>query len=219
MNTLASLVTGAEDRCLEILGIVDLDGDQDAPAGMNRLVLLGPAPHNFWPEFSTSPENLDNNADPIDRWSKRVIGDWAQRINGHAIFPFGGPPYAPFLRWAAASGRAWSSPVGALVHDRFGLMVSYRGALALPERFDIPPRPEKPCDSCNDKPCLTACPVGALGANPYDVSTCKAHISTVAGEDCLSSGCLVRRACPISLGAGRDPAQSAYHMSLFLGPK
>jgi len=219
MITLAGLEAGAAARHLEVLGALSLEGDADAPKGMTRLVLLGPAPGDFWPAFQASPEGQDGAPDPIDRWSRRVIGTWACDLKGKALFPFGGPPYRPFLRWAASSGRAWSSPVGALVHDRFGLMVSYRGALALPDAFELPKTGPRPCETCVNQPCLTACPVGALSAAPYNVPACKAHITAPEGADCLAQGCLVRRACPLSLGAGRDPAQSAYHMSLFLGPQ
>ncbi len=217
MITLAELDRDAAARDLTVLGALSIEGDADAPRGMARLVLLGPAPHTFWRAFQDSAEGQDGAPDPIDRWSRRVIGTWACERGGKALFPFGGPPFRPFLRWAVDSGRAWSSPVGALVHDTFGLMVSYRGALAVPDAFELPETPPKPCDTCLDQPCLTACPVGALGNEPYDVPTCKSHIASPEGADCIGQGCRVRRACPLSLGAGRDPAQSAYHMSLFLG--
>lgn len=219
MISLETLEAGAKARDLSVLGALSLDGDVDAPKEMRRLVLLGPAPGTFWQVFQDSPEAQDGAPDPVDRWSRRVIGTWACDLGGKALFPFGGPPYRPFLRWAVDSGRAWSSPVGALVHDTFGLLVSYRGALAVPEAFDLPETGPRPCETCVGQPCLSACPVGALSSAPYDVPACKTHIAAPEGVDCLTDGCRVRRACPLSLGAGRDPAQSAYHMSLFLGPK
>ena len=63
------------------------------------LILLG-AGAGFWPAFSTSPEARDGQADPIDRWSTRVVGDLAKRQGAQALYPFGGPPYAPFIDWA-----------------------------------------------------------------------------------------------------------------------
>jgi hypothetical protein len=62
-------------------------------------------------------------------------------LGAKALFPFTGPPWHPFIAWARRSGRAWESPVGFLVHDRAGLMVSYRGALALSHRIDLPATP------------------------------------------------------------------------------
>jgi epoxyqueuosine reductase len=217
MITAQTLTEGATERHLCLVGILDVSNDPDTPTLSNRLALLGPAPDSFWPAFRRSDEARDGKADPIDRWSRRVIGTWACDLKGKALFPFGGPPYRPFLRWAIDSGRAWASPVGPLVHDSFGLMVSYRGAIALEQTFELPTVGSSPCASCDARPCLSACPVGALGTGDYKVPVCKSHISSDAGTDCLSAGCQVRRACPISLGAGRDLAQSAYHMTLFLG--
>ena len=177
------------------------------------LVLLGAGP-GFWPVFTASPEHADGAPDPIDRWSRRVIGGLAP--GARAVFPFDGPPYAPFLAWARASGAAWDSPVGMLVHDRAGLMISYRGALRFEGELPLPPRPASaPCTACA-APCTTACPVDALSAaRGYDVAACHAFLDTAEGQDCLTRGCRARRACPVSESFGRDPAQSAFHMKAF----
>ena len=184
--------------------------------GSGTLVLLGPREPGFWPAVIASPEWQDGAADPLDRWSARVIGTLAEGFGGRALFPFGGLPYHPFYRWAVTSGRAWVSPVTLLVHETAGLMVSYRGAILLPGRLELPPVPARsPCAECAGQPCLAACPAGALGASGYDLPACHGFLDTAAGSDCLSSGCRVRRACPISQGYGRLAAQSAYHMGLF----
>jgi epoxyqueuosine reductase len=67
-----------------------------------------------------SPNSPTAGPDPIDRWSRRVIGHMACDLGAKALFPFGGPPWHPFIAWAKRSGRAWESPVGFLVHDRAG---------------------------------------------------------------------------------------------------
>ncbi|HQU68977.1 MAG TPA: ferredoxin [Albidovulum sp.] len=201
---------------LGVFGAFHLSPEDGLPEAYRTLVLLGPEEPGFWPHLTAQPEWQDGRPDPIDRWSRRVIGRIACDLGGKAHFPFGGPPYRPFYQWALKSGRAWASPVTLLVHDRAGLMVSYRGAIALRERLDLPAPPAaSPCDTCDGKPCLTACPPGALGATGYDVPACNAFLDTPAGADCLSSGCAVRRACPVSRAYGRLPQQSAYHMRLF----
>jgi epoxyqueuosine reductase len=185
--------------------------------GEDTIVLLGPNEPGFWATFSSSPEYLDNTSDPLDRWSKRVIATLAQHWGGVAVFPSDGPPYPPFMRWALASGQAWQSPVGMLVHARAGLMVSYRGAVRLRRKLTLEEPAQNPCDTCIAKPCLKACPVAALNESQlYDVPKCKSHISSVQGQNCLTGGCLTRRACPKSERYGRLPEQSAFHMRSFL---
>jgi hypothetical protein len=211
-----AVLTAARAVHLDIAGAFHPAASHACPAGTGTLILLAPHEPAFWPAFTGSPEYRDGAPEPMDRWSTRVIGQLALDHGATALFPFGGPPYQPFLRWAAASGRAWSSPVGLLVHDQAGLFISYRGALALPERIALPPTPiHSPCQSCSDRPCLTACPVGALGGAGYNVEGCRAYIAGSSGRDCVESGCAVRRACPISARHGRLPEQSAFHMRAF----
>lgn len=200
---------------LSVFGSFHPGPKDDVPPGCATLLLLGPHEPGFWAHVNAAPEFHDGRADPLDRWSRRVIGQIACDLGGKALFPFGGPPHRPFIAWAKASGRAWSSPVGLLVQDQAGLMVSYRGALTLPERIALPPvPPAPPCAECA-RPCQTACPVDALGPTGYDTAACHAHLDTDAGRDCLERGCKARRACPISETYARSAAQSAHHMRNF----
>lgn len=177
------------------------------------MVLLGPNEPEFWSVFTRSSEYLEKKEDPMDRWSRRVIGGLADAFGAEALFPFGGPPYHPFIGWALKSGRAWQSPVGLLVHDTAGMFVSYRGALLVPARLDLSPTGSSPCEKCAERPCLSACPAAALTKDGYDVPRCHAHLDN-AGTECLSSGCIVRRACPVGQNK-RLPSQSAFHMRAF----
>ena len=200
-----ALEQAATDAGLMIAGTVEDTG---------TLVLLAASPR-FWDILQAAPEAA--GPDPVDRYSTRIVTALADRFGATARFPFGGPPYEPFIRWAAASGRAWPSPTGMLVHDRAGLMISYRGALAFADVLPVPaPSGPTPCDTCPDQPCTTACPVGALsGTTPYDVPACHGFLDTPPGRDCLDLGCAARRACPVSAAFGRDPAQSAHRMRAF----
>lgn len=201
---------------LDVAGAFHPQADHGCPAGTGTVILLSPQEPAFWPAFTASAEFGDGAPDPMDRWSARVIGKLAEDLGATPLFPFGGPPFHPFYAWALASGRAWASPVRLLVHDSAGLFASYRGALAFSIRLDLPVQnPQSPCETCRTRPCLSACPVSALGADGYDVPACRAYIAGSSGRDCVESGCAVRRACPVSQHHGRLPAQSAFHMKAF----
>ncbi len=185
-----------------------------APPGCQTLILLGPDEPGFWQRLKNSAEY--RAANPVDRWSERVIGALAARIGAEVLFPFGGPPYQPFIKWALASGQVWQSPVTLLVHSEMGLMVSFRGALALKTRIDLPaPANGAPCATCTAKPCLNACPAAALSDTGYDVAACHSYLDGAGRETCLSGGCLARRSCPVSQTYGRLREQSAHHMRAF----
>ena len=210
-TTVQSLAT---QHGLSIYGGFHGDSSDGLPDSHQTLLMLGPSPQ-FWAHLQTQPEYMDSAPDPIDRWSKRTFDTLAKDLNATPFLPFGGPPYAPFLTWAIKTNRAWSSPVGMLVHDKTGLMVSFRGALAFREKLDLPETGRIPCTTCA-QPCLSACPVDALSAeNGYNTAACHTYLNTSAGQDCLAKGCIARRACPVSAGAHRTADQSAHHMAYF----
>jgi len=213
VSTLAEIEKRAAVSQLQCVGIAPVQKDDGLREDIRTVVLLAPREPAFWPQFQLSPEYLDGAADPLDRWSRRVIGGMACDLGVKAVFPFGGPPYRPFLRWALRSGQCWSSPVGLLVHEAAGLFISFRGAIALTE--ELGPRVAvQPCLTCVTQPCRAACPVAALTPAGYDVPGCHAYLDTEPGKDCMTQGCAVRRACPVG-AATRAPEQSAYHMKAF----
>lgn len=190
-----------------------------ADGGESRsLVLLGNLGGGLWPAFDASAEASDGRPDPMNRWSERVIGALAARLGGQALFPFGGPPYHPFLRWAQRAEALSPSPLGMLIHPVYGLWHAYRGAIALGWALDLEPLEATvaPCESCSEKPCLSACPVDAFSGAGYDVPACTAHLLVAAGEPCLSGGCLARRACPVGQEHAYGTDQAAFHMNAFV---
>mgnify|MGYP005997382087 CR=1 FL=1 len=211
---LARIEALAEAQALSILGGFAARPDDLLPKGTVTVLPRSPREPGFWAHLTAEPEWQDGRPDPIDRWSRRVIGRIACALGAKAIFPFGGPPYAPFYQWALRSGRAHVSPIRLLVHDEAGLFVSYRGALALRESLPLPPPPPVPCEGCA-RPCLTACPAGALSVEGYDLDRCHGWLDTALGADCLTRGCAARRACPRSQAYARVADQSAYHMGQF----
>jgi epoxyqueuosine reductase len=217
MISLADVAVSAQQSGLAVLGGFHPDAEDGTPATCRTLLLLGPDGANMWPVFRASGEFADQMRDPLDRWSKRVIGALADTFGGVAIFP-SDRPYPPFLRWAQRTGRLWPSPVGLLVHEDQGLLVSFRGALALTVDLPLPASASKnPCDTCLDQPCTTACPARALSATGYDVSACHDWLNSTDGTACRSGGCAVRLSCPV--GQGRRPAaQLAFHMAAFHPP-
>jgi len=194
---------------LRVLGVLN-----PAEGPHKSLFLIGPDGQRLWDIIQDSVEFMDGAADPIDRWSARVINAVAIGFGAEAIFPFGGPPYHPFIGWALQSKECFQSPVQILVHADAGLFVSYRGAFGFAERVDMPAPKANPCKRCIEKPCLTACPAKALIKDNYDVAACHDYLDTVAGDQCMTRGCAVRRSCPVGQ-SDRAEAQSAFHMSYF----
>ncbi|MEJ6390855.1 ferredoxin [Gymnodinialimonas ulvae] len=209
-----NIARAAAPHHLTIVGAFHPTSDDAVPHGTGTLVLLAPSEPGFWPHFNTEPEARDGEPDPMNRWSTRVITGIAETLDAAALFPFGGPPWHPFISWALKSGSIHASPVSLLVHNDQGLMISFRGALALRETIDLTPPRLTPCLMCH-APCETACPVDALSEDGYDTAACHAFLDTPEGADCMENGCKARRVCPISQDFARNTDQSAYHMRQF----
>ena len=177
------------------------------------IILLGPHEPSYWPTICDSPEWQDRMPDPVGQWSHRIIERVAQVTGSKPHFLFGAQP-APFLKWAWASDRAWQSPVVTAVQAEAGLLVSYWGALELDYSIHVS-RHESPCPSCT-KPCMTACPVGALIGGDYNLDACWGYMRADPDQRYLSAGCPVHRFCPISSLHPRIAKHSAYHMQQFI---
>ncbi|MFQ5567181.1 MAG: ferredoxin [Paracoccaceae bacterium] len=201
---------------LAVTGAFHPRAGDGAPEGIGTILLLGARRDAMWRAFSASHEAADGRPDPLDRWSRRVIGYLAADLGAVALYPFGGPPYRPFQRWAARGEGAVASPVAMQVTPSRGLWASYRGALGFREPMTLAARDStNPCLGC-PAPCLTACPVDAFAGGAYDVPRCVSHIISPAGAACREGGCLVRHACPPGHGATPPRGQCCFHMEAFI---
>lgn len=73
-----------------------------------------------------------------------------------------------------------------------------------------------PCTSCRDKPCLSACPVGAFTGERYEVAACARHLRTDQAPRCMTLGCRARDACPVAPEKRYRDEQIRFHMEAFL---
>lgn len=196
------------------------DGLPELPGGggVGALLLLGWRGGADWEAFAGSEERRDGRPDPLDRWSRRVIGDLARSFGLVALFPFEGPPWWPFQRWAVRTGRIASSPLGLGLDGEVGLWHAHRGALGLPVGTPVPQAPSRvpPCAVCGDRPCLSACPIDAFDDRGYDAERCRARLATAAGEICRTGGCLARLACPVGREGRYRPEQIRFLMDAWV---
>ncbi|MEM7546082.1 MAG: ferredoxin [Pseudomonadota bacterium] len=216
MTTLDQIAARAECDGMTVTGWFHPGPDDGAPAGAQTLLLLGYGGPAMWEAFKASPEARDGERHPLDRWSRRLISAMAEELSATPLFPFGGPPYEPFIRWTYAGEALHQSRLGMSIHEERGLWSGWRGALALTERLSLPPvtRGDHPCGPC-PAPCLSACPVGAFSDTGYDAAACRAHLERPEGAPCRETGCLARRSCPVGGDFTQSAEQAAFHLDAF----
>jgi hypothetical protein len=181
--------------------------------------MVGVIGSGFWPHFKASAYYNDGQADPLDRWSRAIGEELAARFGGLALFPFDGPPYHPFQRWADRCEPTQPSRIMLRIHPDHGLWHAYRFALALPNTQPrktplATPAPDL-CATCNGQPCLQACPVDAYTGEAFLLDACASHLHSGLGADCMRSGCLARRACPVAADKRYSQEHAAFHMQAF----
>ena len=167
----------------------------------------------MWERFAASRPRCP---DPLDHWTRETLYAVAERFGAAAVFPFQ-KPYLPFQRWLMKAEPCHSSPLGIVIHPRYGLWHGLRGALLFAHGIEFPAveAVPSPCETCAEKPCLDACPAGAFSGRGYDTGLC---LGELGGEDrgnCMALGCLARRACPVGQEFRYAPAQASFHMQAF----
>ena len=186
-------------------------------AEASTLILVGNVGSSLWEIFAAAGF-IGRSEHPLDDWSRETVTGLAHELGAEAFFPFGGPPFLPFIRWGLRADTVWPSVMGPLIHPRYGLWHAYRGALSFPERFELPPpdaAARRPCDDCRERPCLVPCPVGAVREGAFDAGGCAGWLTDRPRCECREAGCLARRACPVGREHAYGPAHAAFHMTAF----
>ncbi|MGI9510404.1 MAG: hypothetical protein ACR2QJ_13785 [Geminicoccaceae bacterium] len=178
------------------------------------MAIVGNVGSAVWPHYREA--RRDHPALSLDHWTRDVVGRIAEEFGLDAVYPFEGPPYHPFIQWAKRTGTLFPSPLGLTIHPTFGLWHAFRAALLFDHAFDRPNETaEHPCDSCEDRPCLSACPVDAFTGDGYDFNACLDHLSTPVNA-CRDGGCLARIACPVGKTYRYRLDHAAFHMQQLL---
>ena len=198
---------------LEIVGLFNPTIDIHQLEGIKTMLMIGPKETIFWEIFKKSTEYLDEQGDPLDRWSERILQLIAKKHQAKTYFPFDKDKNWPFYSWALECNEINSAPIKLLVHNEKGLFISFRGALGLNYRIQCHSKSYSVCKGCS-KPCETSCPVEALNSKGYNSKKCIEYISSTTNKECLS-GCLVRRSCPYGSNL-QTSDQSSFHMNSFL---
>ncbi len=203
-------------------GVVRFADGETAPVlkdgqAAKSVVLLGNVGGSIWPVFERWRDALPDlgGENPLDLWSKAVIEPVARHLGATAYFP-SDPPWQPFQQWAMRAEGLKASPLGILIHPKYGLWHGYRGALGFAQALPLAAAHNHlhPCDHCPGKPCLASCPSQAVLPSGFQITPCRAHLKTMEGQSgCMAGGCIARNACPVGAGYRYSAEQLHFHMA------
>jgi len=173
------------------------------------------------PSARTAPDPLDGFTVARVRQIASEVFDDPAGTSWRVLFPFAQePPVLPFQELGMAAGLPAPGPLGLQIHPTFGPWWAYRALLLsaqpLPEalgRRGSSPSVGDPCGSCT-KPCVEACPAGAVAASGFAFVPCSAR-RLEDGSPCART-CVARAACPVGTAERYGVAQLAFHMDASL---
>ena len=180
-----------------------------AHAGAIRsIVVIGNGGGAFWAAYrrhlATHPAHAER-AHPLDDFTSAVMAEHVVplaarrgvRAELHLPYRETTPPVS-FVHLAEAAGLGRRSLLGVLVHPEYGPWMALRAALFVDVALAAP-RPAAgfdPCPSCRTRPCLAACPAGAV-AHPagWEVPRCVAFRVERGDANPCADRCHARLAC------------------------
>lgn len=181
------------------------------PAG-RAAVVIGNGGRAFWEAARATP-----GEHPLDRFAEERVEEAARAVDGVGaiLYPhrFAAEPVS-FLDLALCAGLGSRSLLGILIRPDYGTWFGLRAAILV--EADVAPSPPlsfDPCPSCA-KPCIGACPAGAVSAGSgWNIPVCAAH--RLRGDDC-AAGCHSRIACIYGREHAYDEREQRHHQGYAL---
>jgi hypothetical protein len=193
------------------------------------ILIVGNGGPAFWYAYRDfcrqNPVFEKENSHPLDTFTRQVIEQAAkvfdqERLSYHLFYPFYTEPvWFPFITLAKLAGLGTPSPLGMLVHPRYGPWIAFRVGVLL--SIDLPGKTlgldGKPCKGC-PRYCLQGCAGGAadLSKDRIDLERC---ISFRERELPCRATCHARLACPVGEEYRYPEGEIRYHYTFGFEPK
>lgn len=177
-----------------------------------RLILIGHGGRALWEQVKVAGLA---SAHPIDEFTTATVEAWLARqlpAAAHVLlYPGDGPVGLQAL--GRLAGWHHESPFRVGVNADWGSWFAYRAVVLVDADLPAtaPMTGESPCASCTDKPCVAACPAGALDAPEFSLQKCIAYRKQP--DSLCRITCVARTSCPVRPEHRYDDAQIAHSYS------
>ena len=177
-------------------------------AGYRQLLVFAHGGNAFW-------RGLDHPlsaGDPLDEASTACARSFMQRmgVSDYEILYPKDHFSVNLLEVGRRLGWQGDSKMSIGIHPEFGTWFAYRMVIAANTTFEQTTKAiEQPCDTCPTKPCVAACPAGAVRETGFDLEVCMEE-RTRSGSNCAYQ-CLARLACPVGAEHQYQKSQINYH--------
>ena len=157
-------------------------------------------------------------ADPIDDYSvqavQRCFAEHLPANRYRIVFP-GEQPVA-LQQLGKLAGWHHAAPFMVGIDPEWGTWYAYRAVVLADTHFCpfLAVDRNRPCDSCQTRPCVSACPAGAMNQEGFALEKCLAYRQR--GDSHCRHTCLARVACPVGSQHRYDDEQMRHSYSISL---
>jgi len=184
----------------------------------SRLLLIGHGGRQLWEEIQALDQPTDHPFDDISiALAQQFLHDYLGNPPAHFLYPQTDIPL-PLQQLGQLAGWHHPSPLGVGINGVYGLWFAYRAAVLTTDVIGptAPMEERSPCDSCVDRPCVGACPAGAVSsAGNFQAMAC--FEQRLGEKSVCADRCLARLACPYFVEHRYGEGQLGYHYGVSLG--
>ncbi|MBT4159830.1 MAG: hypothetical protein HOC70_03635 [Gammaproteobacteria bacterium] len=185
----------------------------DQAARFRQLLVFAHSGGRFW----QSAAGRMTGKNPLDELSAELARDFMARtgIDDYAVLYPGDEFAFDLIALGRELGWHHDSPMAIGIHPMFGTWFAYRVVIAADTDFDESVEESMhACEHCVSKPCIAACPAGAVGQDGFDLKACSSF-RLKSGSPCASS-CIARLSCPVGQDHRYQDSQVKYHYDISL---
>jgi hypothetical protein len=196
-----------------VFDLADLPADVTATLGdttrFRQLILIGHGGRRLWEQVCAEGSDSEH---PIDDFVVRTLTAWFGEVApGRAfriIYP--GATAVGLQRLGLLAGWHHPAPFMVGIDPGWGTWWAYRAAIVADTGFRPSPAVDRnnPCAGCGDRPCVAACPAGAMDGGRFALPRCLDYRRRP--DSACTFTCLARVACPVGSDHRYEPAQLAH---------
>ena len=177
-----------------------------------QLLLIGHGGKRMWEAVQAS--QFRDTHDPIDSFSVDRLKSWFSDHYPSCKYKIIYPDRQRIVALQSLGelvGWHHRSPFRIGINQLWGSWFAYRLAVLCDSSFEVSEamRFISPCETCIEKPCITACPADALQGCDFSLKRCINH--RLSSDSSCHDQCLARLSCPVAPQPRYTTQQINYH--------
>jgi len=181
----------------------------------SQILVFAHGGKEMWQALQASP--FKSATDPIDSFSMHVVQNYfSQALPNNCylqLYPHS-KRHIAMRQLGQLAGWHYDSAFRIGINEVFGSWFAYRVVVLSNTKLTPSKRVDSasPCDTCEDKPCISVCPAKALDKGDLNLQTCL-NYRQESNSRCKTQ-CISRIICPIAKEHRYSPEQINYHYAI-----